>query len=86
VLLGRHEEKRLSGAFLFRVFSERAGSACPSVYGVLVMGHEVAASWTLLVLELDLSFRCVKVIELGRSGLVLFLSGWLFAHECSLII
>lgn len=80
MLLGRHDEKRLGGALLLHIVSEAAGSASPSVYRVRVMGHEVPASRTLLVLELNLSFGGVEIIELGSSGFMLFLRGLLFTH------
>jgi len=59
-----HDRSWLGRALLFHVVSEAAGSARPSVYRVLVTGHEVPASRALLVLELDLSFGRVKLIEL----------------------
>jgi len=78
-LAGNHDQNRL-GAILLYVVSETAGSTCPSVHGVLVMGHEVTASWALLVLQLDLSFGCVKIIELRGPSFVFLLFGPLFTH------
>jgi len=79
LLPGKHDQERL-GDLLLYVISEAAGPAGPSIHGVLVMGHEVTASWALLVLELDLSFGCVKIIELRSPRFVFLLSGRLLTH------
>ena len=84
VLHTSDDENCLDGALFLHEISEAAGSACPSVYRALVVCHKVPAPRTFLVLELGLSFRRVKVIELSSSGLMLLLCGLLLTHQCSL--
>ena len=82
VLLTSDDENRLGGTLFLHVVSEATGSASPSIYRALVVGHEVPAPWTFLVPELGLSFGRVKIIELRSSSLVLLLCSLLLTHWC----